>query len=140
MARWRKALCLSNAERDRLGGALEGLIAIKAEWDGAGVARQKRLAGGVEGGFGEAVRLLRVLDPGLAGRVEERIGELARTPSGLAPEPLVTGDDLVAMGCKPGPRFKVVLRRVYDAQLEDRLAGKEAGLALARELWRTPGV
>ena len=50
---------------------------------------------------------------------------------GLTPEPLVTGDDLVAAGHMPGPRFKAVLEAVYDEQLEGRLTGREEGLALA---------
>ena len=37
----------------------------------------------------------------------------------VAPEPLVTGDDLKAVGMLPGPAFKRILDEVYDAQLED---------------------
>ena len=44
------------------------------------------------------------------------------------PEPLVTGNDLIEMGYPPGPRFKEVLTRVEDEQLEGRLTSREAAL------------
>ena len=110
------------------------------EWDAAPVARQKRLAGAADGGFSEAVRLVGLQDPGRASRVTARVAELAATPGGLAPEPVMTGDDLVAAGFKPGRAFKSILAKVYDAQLEGRIADKEAALALARELTAAPGV
>jgi poly(A) polymerase len=40
----------------------------------------------------------------------------------LWPPPLVSGDDLIAMGFAPGPRFKEILTRVEDEQLEGRLS------------------
>jgi poly(A) polymerase len=52
----------------------------------------------------------------------------------VAPAPLLTGDDLVAVGWMPGPVFKRVLDQVYDAQLEDRIATKQQALELAEQL------
>jgi tRNA nucleotidyltransferase/poly(A) polymerase len=52
----------------------------------------------------------------------------------IAPPPLLTGDDLTAAGLRPGPVFKRVLDAVYDAQLEDRISGKEQALELALRL------
>ncbi|MCF6284086.1 MAG: CCA tRNA nucleotidyltransferase [Candidatus Hydrogenedentes bacterium] len=49
----------------------------------------------------------------------------------MRPAPLITGDDLIAMGYTPGPKFKELLRAVEDAQLEGRIATKEEALALA---------
>jgi len=34
------------------------------------------------------------------------------------PRPLLTGDDLIAMGYRPGPRFREILEAALDAQLE----------------------
>ena len=45
-------------------------------------------------------------------------------PEVLRPQPLVTGDDLIAAGYTPGPQFKSILEAVEDAQLEGRLSGK----------------
>jgi poly(A) polymerase len=39
-------------------------------------------------------------------------------PQAMRPHPLVTGDDLIAAGYVPGPRFKEILGAVEDKQLE----------------------
>ena len=49
-------------------------------------------------------------------------------PEKMRPAPLVTGDDLIAAGHAPGPRFREILDAVEDAQLEGRLASREAAL------------
>lgn len=46
----------------------------------------------------------------------------------MRPAPLVTGDDLIAQGRKPGPEFREILNAVEDAQLEGRLPSREAAL------------
>jgi poly(A) polymerase len=43
----------------------------------------------------------------------------------LRPKPLIGGNDLIALGYKPGPIFKEILTRVYDAQLEGAITTKE---------------
>ena len=50
-------------------------------------------------------------------------------PEKMRPSPLVTGDDLIAAGYVPGPRFKEILNAVEDAQLEGRLSSRDAALA-----------
>jgi len=47
----------------------------------------------------------------------------------LRPAPLVTGDDLIAAGHAPGPKFKEILAAVEDAQLEGRLTSHDDALA-----------
>jgi poly(A) polymerase len=42
-------------------------------------------------------------------------------PEKIRPQPLLTGDDLIALGYTPGPRFKEILSAAEDAQLEGRL-------------------
>jgi poly(A) polymerase len=49
-------------------------------------------------------------------------------PEKLRPEPLVSGEDLIAAGYLPGPRFKEILSAVEDAQLEGRLETKTAAM------------
>ena len=63
----------------------------------------------------------------------------ALTPTGGLPPPLVNGEDLIAMGMKPGPRFAVLLREVQDAQLEGRITDREQALYLLGTLARVPG-
>jgi poly(A) polymerase len=51
----------------------------------------------------------------------------------LNPPPLVTGDDLIALGLKPGPQFKQLLEEVRDAQLNGELADRDAALEWVRQ-------
>jgi poly(A) polymerase len=50
----------------------------------------------------------------------------------MRPSPLVTGEDLIAAGHAPGPKFREILTAVEDAQLEGRLASREAALEFVR--------
>lgn len=52
--------------------------------------------------------------------------EFANEP--LIPPPLVTGNDLIALGLKPGPRFKEILETVQSRQLEGTLRDREEAL------------
>jgi len=51
----------------------------------------------------------------------------------IAPPPLVTGDDLVAMGVSPGPNMGEILRRLYREQLNEKFTDRGAALIRARE-------
>jgi poly(A) polymerase len=53
-------------------------------------------------------------------------------PEAIRPAPLLTGDDLIAAGYNPGPRFKEILSAVEDAQLDGRLQAKNQALELVR--------
>jgi poly(A) polymerase len=55
----------------------------------------------------------------------------------LNPVPVVTGDDLIALGMKPGKDFKRLLDAVREAQLEGRVKEKGQGLELVRQLLST---
>jgi poly(A) polymerase len=58
--------------------------------------------------------------------VQKKLAEIP--PEKIRPVPLVSGDDLIAAGYKPGPRFREILEAVEDAQLEGRLTSHEAAL------------
>ena len=61
--------------------------------------------------------------------------KLAELPAEqLQPPPLINGDDLIALGYKPGPVFRKVLSAVEDAQLEGGACSREEALALAKTL------
>lgn len=50
------------------------------------------------------------------------------------PNVLISGDDLIAAGYRPGPRFREILDAVEDAQLEGQLVSRDAALQyVARE-------
>lgn len=51
------------------------------------------------------------------------------------PERLLTGEDLIAMGYRPGPRFREILDAVFDAQLEGRVRTPEEARAFVRRAY-----
>jgi poly(A) polymerase len=63
--------------------------------------------------------------------IRARQQEFANEP--LIPPPLVNGDDLIALGLQPGPRFKEILEAVQSRQLEGTLTSSEAALDWVKE-------
>lgn len=58
---------------------------------------------------------------------------LREQPEGpIAPPALISGSDLIAIGLKPGPRFKSLLDAQRDAQLEGEIQTREEALAWVR--------
>ncbi len=124
LGRWRKALCLSNGDRDTLVQILELLPRVD-DWEGLGVAKRKRLLAAPK--WKEAWALARMLGPGhVVQRIEAEAGPL--WSQGVAPEPWVTGDDLLGLGIQAGPKIGDLLEAVYDAQLEGRVKSRAEGL------------
>lgn len=59
---------------------------------------------------------------------------LAETPPAeVRPARLISGDDLIGLGLKPGPDFKEILRNIEDAQLDGRIRTRDEALAQARQ-------
>lgn len=131
----RQALKISNDELDVMQGALEGAaMMLRQELR---PARYKRFA--ARPTAGDSRRLLEAL--AATGQQRERIGAVLAELDKLhgmivAPEPLITGDDLKEMGLPPGPVFKRILDQVYDAQLEDQVADRAEAMELAARLAR----
>ena len=66
---------------------------------------------------------------------------LAETPhEEIHPPKLLTGDDLLAMGYRPGPIFGQILATVEDAQLEGKVGTKEEAAELARSKFKPKGL
>jgi poly(A) polymerase len=128
----RDALCLSNEERDEVRHALHGARLLTQSWATLAIAPRKRLAAGPR--LAPGLAILRAIDPDQARLIDADLQALAATPGGIAPPPLLTGDHLVAAGWTPGPAFKDVLDRVYDAQLEGRIATPDQAMELAATL------
>jgi putative nucleotidyltransferase with HDIG domain len=63
--------------------------------------------------------------------VKRKLGEFP--DEHLKPQPLLTGDDLIAEGYPPGPRFAEMLTAVEDAQLEGQLRTSGDAMQLVRE-------
>ncbi|MGA9885342.1 MAG: CCA tRNA nucleotidyltransferase [Candidatus Acidiferrales bacterium] len=54
-------------------------------------------------------------------------------PEQVRPPKLISGDDLIALGLRPGPEFKTILEAVEEAQLNGTLESREEALQLVRE-------
>jgi poly(A) polymerase len=63
---------------------------------------------------------------------KEKLAEFSQEEEELIPPPLITGDDLIVAGYKPGPQFKEILNRVEEAQLEGTLKSKEEALRFVK--------
>jgi poly(A) polymerase len=69
--------------------------------------------------------------------LKRRNEDLANEP--LIPPPLVTGHDLIALGWKPGPKFKTILEAVQVRQLEGILRTREEAISwVEKEFTATP--
>lgn len=125
---WREALVLSNGESDLLAAILANHERLPARWPAGDVAARKRLASSP--GFRGALALLAGGGHPVAATVQDELPALEA--QGLAPAPLVTGDDLVAIGLAPGPAFRPLLDRAYDEQLNGRIVDRAQALGALR--------
>ncbi len=65
---------------------------------------------------------------------------LAETPSEqIRPSKLLTGNDLLAMGYKPGPVFRQILTSLEDAQLEGKVETREEATRYVRSKFKPKG-
>jgi len=55
------------------------------------------------------------------------------TPDDIWPEPLISGEDLIAMGIPTGPVYKEILSVVEDEQLEGRLNTRESAIEFVKK-------
>ena len=130
--RYRKALCLSNDERDGLRDVL-GLLPRVIAWEDLTVAKRKRLL--AHRAWGAAWQLMRVLGPdAFVQRLQREAGPLLA--EGVSPEPYVSGDDLISMGFEAGPGIGKLLEAVYDAQLEGRVSDRDGALRWVEDQFR----
>ena len=62
--------------------------------------------------------------------VRQKLAEIP--PEKIRPAALLTGDDLIAAGYVPGPKFREILEAVEDAQLEGRLLSRDTALEFVK--------
>ena len=84
-------------------------------------------------GIGDLLALMEAASPAGAAAAAHCRTLLAQPREALDPPPLVTGDDLLALGIRPGPRYKILLQRIRDGQLDGEIRTKDEALALAAE-------
>jgi poly(A) polymerase len=127
--RLRGALALSNQVTETFSGAFQTL-AVFLRWRELGLAQKKRLLAGGHAmeGLELGCALSHVAGVGLLMKgVMRESGEIRK--GDIAPEPFLTGADLIALGMKPGPGFKKVLDEAYDLQLGGAHLERDAALA-----------
>lgn len=123
-----RRLKLSNDEKDRI----EWLVANHAGLRNASHLRpSERHPLLTHPGIGDLLALMRA-----EGRFEdaEQCSHLLRTTPRevLDPPPLLTGNDLVAMGWRPGPKFKTILDEIRRKQLDGELTTRAEAEAFVR--------
>jgi len=64
---------------------------------------------------------------------QARLRAEAIAPADVAPPPLLTGNDLAALGVPPGPMMGEVLRGLYRAQLNDEVKTRDDALRFVKE-------
>ena len=128
--RWR----LSNEETERL----DWLLAHRGALDGAATTRWSSVQPLLTSpGIGDLLAWEETLAE-LAGGESEDLAYcrrwLARPRAELDPPPLVTGDDLIALGIPTGPIYGELLSRIRNAQLDGEIHTKPQAQALAKDL------
>jgi poly(A) polymerase len=99
--------------------------------------------------MGEEIRLLLLLglaetgfqagaegDQGRFMELCQRLWDLYEKEDLIAPEPLLGGRDLLALGYAPGPRMGEILNEVKQRQIAGELRDKEEALAFVREVYQ----
>jgi poly(A) polymerase len=133
--RWRAALVLSNEHSETLGGLVCTLPTVW-QWRQLTVAKRKRLAARSDWPqLHQLAVALATVHTGLdISALDTDLHALTTDGIGIAPPPLITGDDLIAAGLVPGPAFKHILQTVYDDQLEGRLTTRNQAMQAAHRL------
>ncbi len=125
-----RRLRLSNKEIDRAAWPLKQLPAIERAATLPWAKLQRLLAHE----FGpDLVDLAEASLPAGDASVARCRDELARPADEWNPPPIVTGDDLIARGLKPGRHFSDLLEYLRDEQLEGRLRTQDEALVAARQ-------
>ncbi|HZZ44108.1 MAG TPA: CCA tRNA nucleotidyltransferase [Tepidisphaeraceae bacterium] len=135
----RQSLRISNEELDNITSTLSSLLPLLHPDAPPSVATMKRfLAKNIaQGSWALLTGIDQIL--GTAGRAQwlkTHLDDLSQTD--YAPTPLITGDDLTALGLKPSPLFRRILESTYDAQLETRITTRAEALSLATQIASTP--
>lgn len=130
----RKDLKISNDEADMMSYSLD--MAFLLEGEKPSVAGMKRFLARPHSNFSRMLLgILPQIDPSLTPRITWLLEEFPKFPeSEIAPTPLITGEDLLAAGLRPGPLFKQILDQVYDAQLENKISTHHQAMDTALSL------
>jgi len=130
-SKWRTQLLLSNRTFEDLNEVL-ALHQQIFTWSTLGTAKQKRTIASEN--FLNALSIIQCEDRVLFVHIRRCITELEKT--GISPDRLITGNDLIDAGVPPSATLGDVLEAVYDAQLEGALGNKDDALGLALAIYK----
>jgi poly(A) polymerase len=130
-----RRLRLSNDDRERIEWLVENHMYL-ADAKHMRMSKLKRTF--VQPGIADLLALHRadaLASSGSAEHVDYCEQLLMETPQAhLNPPPFVTGHDLIRLGVEPGPRFKELLDKVREAQLDGTIRSKKEAIALVKRL------
>ncbi len=129
--RYRKALDLSNIDRDGMCAILDCLGSFVAHWDGLSESGRKRVASRLWAV--ESLSILEAMNPRRARNIRAQIEAFETRFGGLNPKSLLTGADLIELGIPPGPAYKAILDAVYDEQLEGRIETQPQAIKFVKD-------
>jgi len=132
---YRKALDLSNTDHAGMRSVLGCLVRFDQEWESLPVAQRKRLAS--RQWAAQSLDIYHAIQVDAAGQIGSQIDQLANEFGGLCPKPLISGADLIELGCKPGPDFKDILDAVYDQQLEGSVESQPQAIEFVQKQVRS---
>lgn len=131
-----RRLHFSNAVTERVGWLVEQHMRVAATPD-MRPSKLKRLVR--EEGFGELLSLFRLDCMASHGTLDtyDWLHDYAENlpDEELRPDLLITGNDLIAEGYRPGPQFADMLKQVEDGQLEESLTTRAEALAFVHARW-----
>ncbi len=128
-------LRMSNAEKERITWLVKMHLYLRHAQE-MRISKLKRLF--AHEGYPELAELYKVDSLASSGDLEDynfcqnMFEELQEKE--IKPEPLINGNDLIALGLKPGPIFSKILDTIKDEQLEQKITTKEEALKKAKEL------
>ncbi|MBL4697819.1 MAG: CCA tRNA nucleotidyltransferase [Phycisphaerales bacterium] len=133
--KYRTSLDLSNTDQVGMRTVLGCLDRLDQQWECLTVAQKKRLAS--RSWSAQALDIYHVIHKESAQRIHEQIEQLTQEFGGLCPKPLISGADLIELGCKPGPEFKDILDAVYNQQLEGRVQSQPQAIEFVQKQVRS---
>jgi poly(A) polymerase len=129
--KWRAQLLLSNRTFEEVSNILT-LHSKFFLWDTLGTAQKKRTA--ASDVCTSALSIIQSEDRPLFVHLRRGITVLEQT--GIAPDRLINGNDLLETGIPPSSALGKVLEAVYDAQLEGTVTHRDQALQLAHAIYR----
>jgi poly(A) polymerase len=128
----RQSLRTSNHDDDEVSETLAGIEPLLRDEPPTLAAKKRFLArptSSLSRDLMDAMELIGLHAHRIA-ELEQEFVELSQQD--VAPTPFITGDDLTALGFRPGPQYRKILDAVYDAQLEGKILTRDEAMTFVQ--------